>query len=423
MTAPRQAGVVPGYGYDSKFLREEPTRLLFFGRQAAMRDGGFGWLDNEGRVDPSQPRFLYITGRFTHSYAVGALLGDQHSFELATHGVRSLRTVFAGPVGPGWAFALPSGEAPGDPKRSAYATSFVVLAGASGTIAGVPGAQELLAESLATVDSSFWSDEEGAVREDVSPDPPAGPGYRGLNSNMHMVEAYLAAFSAGAGALYRDRAARISRRAVTAAEQNSWRLPEHFDAEWEPILDFNEDREQDPFRPYGSTVGHWLEWARLLLHLEAAYQDDTEPMNTDWMRSAAVTLFDRAVGEGWSVDGNEGFLYTVGWEGEPVVRRRLHWVAAEAISAAAILLTVTGEPRYAEWRDRWISFVQNYFVDLEHGSWHHELDPENQPSPLIKQGKADIYHSSQAMLLAGFPDLPVRASLASAVAEQRPRHG
>lgn len=416
-----------------EFLGEEPARLLAFGRQAVSPDGGFGWLDHHGRIDPTMPRHLYITGRITHSFALGSLLGLEGANELAAHGIRSLRTVFVEPSGLGWCAALPGAESPGDPSRSAYATSFVVLAAASGAIAGIPGAQGLLADSLVAVDSLFWSEQDGAVREDDQPDPIDGPGYRGLNSNMHMVEAYLAAYSAGAGELYRDRAERITRRAVTAAAQNSWRLPEHFDARWTPLLDHHHDHREDPFRPYGSTVGHWLEWSRLLLHLESAVGDgvatgapvsvdpttvDSAPTGLDWMRTAAVTLFDRAITEGWSVDGQKGFVYTVDWRGQPVVRRRLHWVTAEAISAAATLFAVTGDPEYAVWRDRWVTFAREHLVDHERGSWHHELDPQNQPSPLIKQGKADVYHSLQAMLMAGMPDLPVRAGLAAALAER-----
>jgi sulfoquinovose isomerase len=401
----------------SDFVQEEPARLLAFGRNAVSPEGGFHWLTGEGRIDPTEPRFLYITGRFTHTYALGSVLGLDGATELAEHGVRSLRTVFRHPSGQGWWAALPRGTGCGDDTRNAYATSFVVLAGASGAIAGVPGAQDLLVESLAAVDALFWSEDEGAVTEDAEPDPSFGPGYRGLNSNMHMVEAYLAAYSAGAGTVCRDRAERIARRAVAAAQHCSWRLPEHFTAQWEPLLDHNVRQQGDPFRPYGSTVGHWMEWARLLLHLESAVSEDPTSTDTAWMRSAAVTLFDRAIEEGWEADGREGFVYTVDWDGRPVVRRRLHWVTAEAISAAATLYAVTADARYAAWRDRWVSFVHERFVDAERGSWNHELDPENRPSSLIKKGKADIYHSSQAMLLAGMPDMPVRAGLAAALAE------
>ena len=56
---------------------------------------------------------------------------------------------------------------------------------------------------------------------------------------------------------------------------------------------------------------------------------------------AVDAAFDRAVADGWDVDGAPGFVYTTDWSGRPVVSQRMHWVAAEAISAAAALAVPT----------------------------------------------------------------------------------
>jgi hypothetical protein len=69
------------------------------------------------------------------------------------------------------------------------------------------------------------------------------------------------------------------------------------------LLDYNADSRDDPFRPYGTPVGHWLEWSRLLLHLEASLVDPPA-----WVFEDACTLFDSAVRAGWAVDGAEGFV-------------------------------------------------------------------------------------------------------------------
>src|SRR4029450_9029335 len=176
--------------------------------------------------------------------------------------------------------------------------------------------------------------------------------YRGVNANMHGVEALLAAADATGDHGLRERALGIARRvALEFAEPQGWRIPEHFDSHWHPRLgrtrgripehcdshwhpqlDHNRDRPDDQFQPYGATVGHGLEWSRLLLHLEAALADPP-----DWLLAAAVGLFDRAGAGGWAVDGADGFVYTTDWDGTPVVRDRMHWVLAEAISAAAAL--------------------------------------------------------------------------------------
>ena len=88
--------------------------------------------------------------------------------------------------------------------------------------------------------------------------------YRGVNANMHTVEAMLAAGEVLGEPRYTDRALRILRRVVDDfARTNDWRLPEHFDAQWNVLPDYNRDRPADQFRPYGVTIGHVLEWSRL----------------------------------------------------------------------------------------------------------------------------------------------------------------
>ena len=42
---------------------------------------------------------------------------------------------------------------------------------------------------------------------------------------------------------------------------------------------------------------------------------------------------------------------------------------------------------------------REYFVDETRGSWRHELDPRNRPSSHVWEGKPDVYHAYQAMLL------------------------
>jgi sulfoquinovose isomerase len=206
----------------------------------------------------------------------------------------------------------------------------------------------------------------------------------------------------------RDRALRVTERAVTSARGNAWRLPEHHDAAWRPQPEYNRDDPAHAFRPFGATIGHSFEWCRLALHVRAAIG----PSAPDWLLDGAAAWFDTAVREGWAVDGADGFVYTVDWEGAPVVRQRLHWVAAEAIGAAAALWSVTGDQRYATLYAQWWDHVAAVFLDLEQGSWRHELDPALQPSEGTWSGKPDVYHALQATLL---PRLPLSPGLAVGV--------
>ncbi len=236
-------------------------------------------------------------------------------------------------------------------------------------------------------------------------------GYRGVNANMHTVEALLAAADVLDDPSLRARALRITTRVVhELAAGNDWRIPEHFDATWTPVLDYNVDEPAHPFRPYGATIGHWLEWSRLTLDLRAALGEEAP----DWMLPDAVSLFDAAVEQGWAVDGADGFVYTVDWEGTPVVRERMHWVAAEATATAAALHAVTGEASYAGWYATWWDHVADVFRDEQGGSWWHELSPANQPSSLTWSGKPDVYHAFQATLL---PRLPIAPTLATALSK------
>lgn len=234
--------------------------------------------------------------------------------------------------------------------------------------------------------------------------------YRGVNSTMHTVEAYLAAYAATDEPVWLDRALRMTERVLGLAREHSWRIPEHFDARWRPLLEHNRDRATDPTKPYGATPGHWLEWSRLVLQLRAALgaRDGSSP---DRLLDAAVSLFGAAVRDGWHVDGRPGFVYTVDWEGRPLVRTRLHWVLCEALGAAATLWTVTGQETYRTWYGTWWAYAREHLVDLGNGSWHHELDEANLPSQTIRPGKADLYHAVQALLL---PLLPVGPSIAQA---------
>ena len=130
------------------------------------------------------------------------------------------------------------------------------------------------------------------------------------------------------------------------------------------------------------------------------------------MLDHAVALFDASVREGWAADGADGFVYTVDWEGTPVVRERMHWVAAEATATAAALHAATGDPSYAAWYATWWDHLAEVFIDHELGSWRHELDPQNRPSGVVWNGKPDTYHAFQATLI---PRLPLTPAFAGAL--------
>ncbi|WP_188037380.1 AGE family epimerase/isomerase [Actinotalea sp. JY-7885] len=394
-----------------RWLEGETDRLLDFGRASRVAEGGFGRLDERGRLEPGLPTELWVTCRMTYVYALGALLGRPGCAPLVDHGLAALAGRFRDAEHGGW-FAAVGPDGPHDDAataKDAYPHAFVVLATASAAAAGRPGARELLDEALAVQLRHFWDDEAGMVVESWDRAFTTTEAYRGVNANMHTVEAYLAAADVTGDVAWLERAARIVERVVHGlARGNGWRLPEHFDADWQPLLDYNRDVPAHPFRPYGATVGHWLEWARLTLHVRAALEAAGRPVEP-WLLDDAVALFEAAVAQGWDVDGAPGFVYTVDWSGEPVVRMRMHWVLCEALGAAAALHAVTGDERFEAWYATWWDYADTHLLDREGGSWWHELDEENRVSRTVWGGKADLYHAVQATLLPRLPLTPVLA--------------
>ena len=386
------------------WLDAEARALLEFARGAKL-ERGFGWLGDDGTVLADRPQPLWITCRFTHVFALGELMGVPGCAELCDHGLKSLAEDFADAAHDGWHAELQDGR-PSRPDKEAYSFAFVVLALSSATAAGRPGAPAELARALALVERHFWQEDAGACREAWDPAWTRSEPYRGANANMHMVEAFLAAADALQAPLWAERALRIAERVINqVARAHAWRVIEHFDAEWTPLPDYNTEARDHPFRPFGVTPGHGLEWARLLLNLRATL--DSPP---DWLLEAAEALFDRAVRDGWAAPG--GFVYTTDLEGAAVVARRLHWVVTEAIGAAAVLHEATGAATYEMWYRRAWDFADAHLRDRIHGSWRHELDPQLNPVEGTWSGKPDIYHAFQAALI---PRLPLAGSLAGAL--------
>jgi mannose/cellobiose epimerase-like protein (N-acyl-D-glucosamine 2-epimerase family) len=393
-----------------RWLEAEGDRLLDFAAASPHPDGGFAWLDDDGRPELDRPVELWIICRMTHVFALAHLMGHPDAAALADHGVAALLGRFRDATHGGW-YAAVGPDGPTVRTKTAYEHAFVVLAAASATAAGRPGGAELLDEALAVLLGRFWDASAGMVVEEWDESFTTLDGYRGVNANMHAVEALLSAADVLDDPALRDHAERIVTRVVHGlAAGNHWRIPEHFDDTWTPLPSYNRDEPAHPFRPYGATIGHSFEWSRLTLALRAA-RGDAAPA---WMLDDARALFDAALREGWAVDGADGFVYTVDWDGAPVVRQRMHWVAAEAVAAAAALAEATGEPAYDELYARWWRHVVAHFVDAERGSWRHELSPANEPSSLTWRGKPDVYHAFQATLL---PRLPLSPTLARAVAD------
>lgn len=419
-----------------QWLLAQSRALLEFARKSKV-PCGFGYLDPNGEVDTAQPVQAWISCRMTHIYSIGALMGVEGCRELAEHGIAALLDHFQDHEHGGFFEALEHGTdengravpAEGGAQKTAYAHAFVLLAASSGLLAGISRAQELFDNISAIHDRYFWDAAAGKMRESFSRDFSESEPYRGINANMHTVEAALAAFdaqTASGAAPESERAQRWLARANSIlhfvfelSAQNRYRIPEHFDENWNVNHHYNENDKAHKFRPYGATVGHALEWARLGCHALVMNRKYGVKTPSDYS-AAAFGLFRQALNN-WHGDGAAGFVYTTDFEGVPIVRDRMHWVLCEGIGACAALeginaghapLGTAGAAQgyieaglgseFSYWYEIFTAYAAQYLIESP-GRWHHQLDADNRPDSSVWPGKPDIYHAFQCLLLPLLP--------------------
>ena len=394
------------------FLKGICENLLNFGHKFPSPGGGSYYLGDDGTPWTDRNRETWITSRMAHVYRIGTFLGHEGSEALADAALKGLKGELHDKENGGWYAGLTKDNEI-VPNKQCYAHAFVILAACSEVLAGREGAQELLDEALKLYDLRFWNEEEGLSCDTWNTEFTVLDDYRGLNANMHTVEAFLAAADTTEKEEYRVRAGRIIDRVLGWASANDWRIPEHFTKEWEADLDCNKEQPADQFKPYGATPGHGIEWARLITQWAlSTYKEDRQ--GAEKYIQAAENLFNRAVEDAWNADGAPGIVYTTDWEGKPVVHDRMHWTLAEAINTSAVLYDVTKKEKYAENYAEFMEYLDEKVLDHEKGSWFHQLNEKNEVIGTVWPGKSDIYHALQATLI---PYHTPEVSIALAVKE------
>ncbi len=395
---------------NKQFLAELRDDLFDFGHKFPSPGGGSYYLGDDGTPWTERNRETWITSRMVHVYSLAGFLGHEGSDALVDAGLKGLTGELHDKVNGGWYAGL---TADGEivPTKQCYAHAFVILASSSAVLAGRPGAKELLDEALATYDLRFWNEEEGLSCDTWNTEFTVLDQYRGINANMHTVEAFLAAADVTGDEKYRVRAGRIIDRVTGWAEANDWRIPEHFTSDWKPDLECNKEKPDDQFKPYGATPGHGIEWARLIVQWAVSTYPEDRDAAGRYIR-ISENLFNRAIGDGWNGDGAPGIVYTTGWDGVPIVHDRMHWTLAEAINTAAVLYRMTGKQQYADNYAEFMQYLDEKVLDHVNGSWFHQLDRENHLLGTVWPGKSDLYHAVQAMLI---PYYEIGLSIAPAV--------
>ena len=359
--------------WSRSFLQDQIEKIVNFYYPECIDEKLGGYINqfrDDGSIFDDQTKHLVGTCRFVYIFSIAAILTEKSEYkEAARHGVQFLLNHHRQPKG-GYAWIL-EGLKVNDATNHCYGHAFVLLAFATSLKAGIQESAEPLVETFNLMERRFWRQDDRLYVDEISSDWSIVDPYRGQNANMHTCEAMIAAFEATGETNYLDRATALAIRVcVDMTQQSDGMIWEHYDKKWDPDWQYNLDDPKNLFRPFGYLVGHWMEWAKLLLILE-----ENNPQ--EWMLPHAKRLFNAAIKQGW--DHNSGGMnYAVSPNGEIIDTDRYYWVLSETVAAAGLLANRTGDSTYTDWYSKsWTWSLEN-LVDQQYGGWYRVLDNKNQ---------------------------------------------
>lgn len=372
------------------FLAADARRALDFFDASPRAGGGFHVLGLDGHPLPDRVQELHTTTRLVHSYALGQMAGRPDVAGIVDQGMAYLWSHHRDRDHGGFVWSVEDGDV-ADGTKLAYGHVFVLLAASSAKMAGHPDADRLLTDVSDVLDRHYWDDEAGLLRDEFTRDWQPFSTYRGMNANMHGVEALLAAHEATGEGEYLRRAGRIlDFFIVRQAASEGWRIPEHYDQHWRPDRTYAGN---PMFRPAGTTPGHSFEMARLLLQW---WDAAGRPAGDATAHARALT--ERALSDAWDHQRG-GLAYTLHFGGAVDNTARYWWPVTEAIGAVAALIKADPQPGDEVWYRRLWDFAVAHLIDHDRGGWFPELGVDDRPSDRQFAGKPDIYHALQADLL------------------------
>lgn len=374
------------------FLTEHAKSILAFyeDRVVAPNAGFYQCFRDDGSVYDTQTRHLVSSTRFIFNYATAyRLYNAAHYRDWAEHGLEHLKNQHRQHTGH-YAWVL-NGNTVVEGQAMAYGHAFVMLCAASCVKAGIDSARPIIDAIWDFVEAQFWeaphrayADERDASLQQLDP-------YRGQNANMHMCEALIAAWQATGEARYLERATILANRfCFELAEQSGGLIWEHYKTDWSVDMQYNIDKPDDLFKPWGFQPGHQVEWSKLLLQLNAAQPSE------HWIQKAEF-LFNTAMSKGWD-DTFGGLVYGVAPNDEFADTHKYFWVHAEAFAAAWRLYRVTGVETYREHYNRLWQWSWTHLIDHEYGAWFRIRNRDGSAFDNLKSppGKTD-YHTLGAV--------------------------
>jgi mannobiose 2-epimerase len=356
--------------------------------------GGFyGLVANNRAVNREAPKGLVQHSRtlwaFAHAYRT---LQDPQFLPFVTHARTALLDRFWDPEYGGFFWMLDYRGQPLHPGKLTYGQAFALYGLAEDYIA--TGCAESFGRARQTYGllekhgrdleyGGYWEAhyQDWVRAPEQRVDPTDLPVSKGMNTHLHMLEAYTNLLRVWDDDGVRSRLCAliyIMLERVLNPETDHLNL--FFDREWRSLAD-------------GISYGHDIEASWLLVEAAAVLGEEGLQSRAE---QAALRMAYATLEQGIGADGG------VFDEGDPsgvVGRGRSWWPQAEAMIGFLNAYQLNGDPRLlaaslASWR-----FVQQHIVDREYGDWFWGVDEAGCPCDREKAGpwKA-IYHSGRACL-------------------------
>ena len=379
--------------FDStNFLKDHILKILsFYNKNSFDKNGGFfNVFLNDGSIFDKKNRHLVSGSRFVFNYANAYLMTKDNKYkELCNHGLEFIINQHRNINTNHFSWQI-TNEKVVDGRAMAYGYAFVILAGSFAFKIGIKEGKELAEEAWNFMNKYFWEEKYSAYADELSPDLKILNPYRGQNANMHTVEALIAAYEIFKEKKYLDRANLIAQQfAVNLASQSQNQIWEHYDSSWKIDWEYNKDKPDDVYRPWGFQPGHQVEWSKLLLQLNMHSPED-------WKIERSIYLFEK--GTTMSIDKEYGGLvYGYSPDGNFTNDNKYFWVQAEALAASWRLYKITNKKDYYNFYISLWEYCWKNFVDHKYGAWFNILTRKGKQIDKIKSplGKTD-YHTMGA---------------------------
>lgn len=364
--------------HDPEWLKDTIADVIRFYYPECIDNEVGGYIaqfdEKTGEIYDQNTKHLVATCRFIVSFSVVSRLDGLEDYEPAVeHGMEFLMTAHHDQERGGF-HQLMDGSSPVDSRRVCYGHAFALLATARAEAVNGIDTDSALETTYGVIIDKFWEEEHSLCKSSYDSDWTDPEAYRGQNASMHMCEATIAVYEATGRQRYLDRATDIAQSIVVdLADETDGLIWEHYTSDWEHDFEYNTDKPEHQFRPWGYQPGHHLEWAKLLGIL-------LRHTSADWLLPRAEELFTYAVTHGWDEETG-GFYYTLDRDGDPVVTKKYTWAVAEAIGAAAVLFEQTNDSRYSEWYSTLWEYADNHLIHPQHRSWYVKVGEDNTPIP------------------------------------------